>query len=250
MRTSLALRSALAAAALATGGLLVTVGAATAAAPPTDPSELDLEQILAALTPEQIACIAQAGADLGADANAAVQVLTDCGVSLDQLASLVPGADTFDVVASSEAGSDDGAADPAAVAAVLAAAGLDATDLTCISTGLDAAVTGDDAEALTILQGCGISLAEILQGLVAAGAAAPVPAVDTSATTVAAPPVDAAVNDMVTDMLTSMGIELTPEQITCFTEAVAGGVDSADTGALMTLLSECGISLTDMMPSG
>lgn len=257
MRTAFTLRTSLAAAALVAGGLLATAGAASAAPPtepPTQPIEIDLQQIMETLTPEQIACIAQAGADLAADPNSAVQVLTDCGVSLDQLATLVPGGESLDPAVSSEVGSDDGTVDPAAVAAVLAAAGLDATDLTCIGAGLDAAVTGDDAEALTILQGCGISLAEILQGLVAAGASAPVPAVDTPATpasTVAGVPADDAINNMVTDMLASMGIELSPDQIACFTNAVTtGGINSSDTGAVMTLLSECGISLTDMMPSG
>lgn len=255
MRTARSLRTPLVVSILAIGGIVASAGVSSAAAPPSDPVDIDLDQLAEVLTPEQITCIGtQFTPDLASDANAAIQVLTDCGVSMDQLVSLVPGGEVADPVSSSEVGSDDGAADPAAVAAVLAAAGLDATDLTCITAGLDAAVTGDDDEALTILQGCGISLAEILQGLVSVGGDAPVPAVDTPATTAATAATTAAgadpVNDAVASMLESMGLELNADQINCLTQAVsAGGVDTADTGSLMTLLSDCGISLTDLMSS-
>lgn len=249
---------------LAVGVVAASAGAAAAApgpasAPPTDPTDpidvdIDLDQLVDTLTPEQITCIgSQFTPELESDPNAAIEVLTDCGVSMDQLVSLIPGADVIDPVASSEVGSTpdtDDEPDPEAVAAVLAAAGLDAVDITCISAGLDAAVTGDDDEALVILQDCGISLAELLGGLVAVGGDAQGPVADTPVTSSPTGATGDPVTEAVTGMLTSMGIELTDDQISCLTEAVtAGGVNTADTGAIMTLLSECGISLSDMMPS-
>lgn len=46
-----------------------------------------------------------------------------------------------------------------------------------------------------------------------------------------------------------MGIDLTDEQATCLVEN-AGGLDTNDTGDMMSLLQECDIDLADLMPTG
>lgn len=148
------------AAAVAVVAVATTSSAMSSApAPPTDPVDtttddgLSVAALTEILTPEQITCIAgEFTPEIADDPAAAVRVLTDCDVSLDQLVALMPESETV--------------VDPDAVVTVLALAGLDTGTLSCLAAGIDAAPLADDAAALELLHGCGLGLAELLHGLV------------------------------------------------------------------------------------
>lgn len=148
------------AAAVAVVAVATTSSAMSSApAPPTDPVDtttddgLSVAALTEILTPEQITCIAgEFTPEIADDPAAAVRVLTDCDVSLDQLVALMPESETV--------------VDPDAVVTVLALAGLDTGTLSCLAAGIDAAPLADDAAALELLHGCGLGLAELLDGLV------------------------------------------------------------------------------------
>lgn len=151
--------AAVAVVAVATTSSAMSSAMSSAPAPPTDPVDATTDEGLSVaalteiLTPEQITCIAgEFTPEIADDPAAAVRVLTDCDVSLDQLVALMPESETV--------------VDPDAVVTVLALAGLDTGTLSCLAAGIDAAPLADDAAALELLHGCGLGLAELLHGLV------------------------------------------------------------------------------------
>ena len=254
--------AALAATVLGLGGLAGFAGSA-AASPPDEP--IDIGAILDILTPEQFTCIAQemmsvAEEDLGA----VMGVMEECGVTLDQLLEVATGQATVEESAPATGQTAVEEATPATTApgtgtpltgepdadtitAVLEHFGIGSDDLTCIADGLAAATPGDDNAALLVLQECGLSLSTILEAMALTQGAPTVPT-----TTIAGSDTPSATTgDMLTDLMIStfesMGMTITPEQAQCLGEAAMGGVDTTDMTAMMDLLGECGIEITDLL---
>jgi len=258
MRTSLFLVP-LAAAGIVAGAAGVAVAAddAPVAAPPTTtiPAAADFEAVMQVLTPEQLVCIAQNMGTIDAnDPMAAMAAMTQCGVTMDQLMQIATG-DVTGTTATTVAGTGavTGTPDAATITAVLGLIGLDATDLSCIASSMAVPPT-DEGTAYNVLATCQISLAELLQGIVAANAGAAVgPA---TPTTVAPVGTTGSMGNTMADMLVqqfaAMGMTLTPEQGTCLADQITSqNLDltsiASDQVALMNLLSSCNIQLTDLM---
>ncbi len=255
MRRSL-ITSVIAASVLTVGlaGGVVQAGNRDQAAPPDTVPGMEMLTGLG-LTPEQTQCLVDSAGDLDVEGmNAIMGLMTECGI--DPMALVAGGAPTPEPAVGTETSVlDDAAAiDPDTAAAVLTMLGLDQTSTQCIANGLLAADAAgpDEEDSLLLLQDCGLTLDDLLAGVVAlselAGSA------DSPATTevVGAPTTAgegiASDNPMVTqiqDMLSQQGIELDEDQVSCLVDNV-GDLDPNDAAAAMAVFESCGISLTDL----
>ena len=217
--------------------------AAVAAAPTTVP--FDLGSL--GLTPEQLTCLtSNVGAiDLN-DMTSIMTLMTQCGINpLD----LVTGGTSPTLPAVGTETSVPGAA--ADLAGILKTMGIDEVSADCIENGLLGATSLGDTEALGILQSCGLTLSDLLTGVVAinemvVSGSVPTPtlaAVPTTASgvTTASP----LVQQLIDSIREQYGIELTPEQASCLLDNISG-IDPEDLSAMLTLMEQCGISLSDL----
>jgi hypothetical protein len=257
MRTTL-ITSVLAASVL-TLGVAATAGASESGAggqvatPTTVPFNLDSLN----LTPEQMDCLfANSGNTDLQDMTAIMDLMTQCGINPLDLVSgattpTVPGIPTTSPGAVPTV--PGGTLDPTAAASVLAMLGVDPSLAQCIQAGLAAAVSpGDDNEALVILQSCGLTLNELLAGLVAvntlaSGANTVIPSVPTvpGIPTTASATVSPIVQQLIDTVQTQYGVTLTPEQATCLLDNISG-LDPEDVNAMLALMEQCGISLDQL----
>jgi len=263
MRTSL-ITSVIAASVLTVGlaGGVVQAGNSDPAAPPDTIPGMDMLSGLG-LTPEQTQCLVDSAGDLDLeDMNAIMGLMTECGI--DPMALVAGGATTPEPVVGTETSVVDDAAaiDPDTAAAVLTMLGVDPTSAQCIADGLLAAdAGGTDEDSLLLLQDCGLTLNDLLAGVVALNELAAGSADATATTEVGAPTLSTEVgspttagegiasdNPMVTqiqDMLSQQGIELDEDQVSCLVDNV-GDLDPSDAAAAMAVFESCGISLTDL----
>ena len=258
--------SALAASAL-TVGLAATVAQAgggrdPAVTPTTVPAIPELEDLSnLGITPEQSQClIDNATATDTSDLNALLALMTQCGIDpMDIAGGLDPSVEPLDpavITESTKPGESVGTeqVDPVSVASVLAGLGLDQIDLQCIEDGLTTAVPGDDNAALTMLQGCGLTLSGLLAGLaglddtVGAVDVPTVPSVGSPTTVGIAAGSQGAIVEQIQQMLIDQyGIELTDEQVNCLVDNL-GSLDMNDMNTTVAVFESCGISLTDLAP--
>lgn len=239
-----------AAAASAAGGTAVAVPSTIPGLPGLD----GLDGL--GVTPEQTQCLLENadGIDLN-DLSSMLDLFTQCDFNPTDLLTVTP-TDLDPVVASiavTEASSSEsvpsGGLDPVAVSAVLDALGLDAATLGCIDDGLSADVP-DDEGPLGVLQGCGLSLGQLLAGAVGLSGemagAADIP------TTEAGPPSDPtdteselAIVMQIQRLLTDQGIELDDDQVGCLVDNLAS-LDLGDLNATLAVVESCDIGLTDL----
>ena len=255
MRTSL-ITSVIAASVLTVGlaGGVVQAGNRDPAAPPDTVPGMDMLSGLG-LTPEQTQCLVDSAGDLDLeDMNAIMGLMTECAI--DPMALVAGGATTPEPAIGTETSVlDDAAAiDPDTAAAVLAMLGVDPTSAQCIADGLLAAdAAGPDEDSLLLLQDCGLTLDDLLAGVVALNELAAGSADAPATTEVVGAPTTAGEgiasdNPMVTqiqDMLSQQGIELDDDQVSCLVDNV-GDLDPNDAAAAMAVFESCGISLTDL----
>lgn len=219
--------------------------------PPTDPS-FDLDEVMSQLGPEQLGClITNIGALDTNDLSGIMDLMSQCGIDLMDLVSGDSGAEPGVVTETAPPVPLTGALESAA--AVLAVLGVDATSAQCIEDGLFAAASpGDDNEALAILQSCGLTLNDLLIGIVAvndaaSGASSDVfgpddTAMSTESDIASDNPFVAELQQMLED---DYGITLTSEQSACLLDNV-GSLDTADIGATLQVMEDCGITLADL----
>lgn len=254
MRTSF-ITSVIATSVLTVGlaGGVVQAGNSDPAAPPDTVPGMDMLSGLG-LTPEQTQCLVDSAGDLDLeDMNAIMGLMTECGI--DPMALVAGGATTPEPAVGTETSVlDDAAAiDPDTAAAVLTMLGLDPTSAQCIADGLLAADAGaTDEDSLLLLQDCGLTLNDLLAGVVAINELAAGSADAPATTEVGAPTTAgegiASDNPMVIqiqDMLSQQGIELDDDQVSCLVDNV-GDLDPNDAAAAMAVFESCGISLTDL----
>ena len=204
------------------------------------------------LDAEQTQCLTDNAADLDLnDMNAIMGLMTECGI--DPMSLVAPTGSTPD----SEGGTEttvagDDTVDPAAAVAVLAMFGVDPTAAQCIEDGLTSSPATDE-DALAVLQGCDLSLTDLLTGFVGLNSLAGGAEADAST-----PPDDSAPagtgeavasdNPMVgqiQDMLAQQDIELDDDQVTCLVDNI-GDLDLSDMTASMAVFETCGISITEL----
>ena len=198
------------------------------------------------------------GVDLN-DMTAIMNLMTQCGIDPLALGTGVgtptvptPGVATTLVPVT---GTGTATIDPADAASIMLMLGVDPTAAQCIESGLLAATSpGDDNEALTILQSCGLTLNDLLIGVLAVNDLAagtgvtPTLPVASGVPTTAGVAVDNPLVQQLIDLVRDQyGIELTPEQATCLLDNVTG-LDPNDMAATIAVMEQCGISLSDLSP--
>lgn len=258
------MRKALIASTFAAAGLIAVAGGVAVAddtdrdPAPASPTTMPGGDIFSSLglTPEQGQCLVDnmSGVDLN-DITAMTELISECGITMDQLADIsmddlnlsdVPGVPT-----SSDDSIEPSDEEPVAVVDVLAAIGLEAADLECIESGLaDAtAAPGDETAALELLETCDVSLIELLQGLVTLDADGPTegPAT-TGSDDVVTSEAATSENPMVAqlqEMLAQQGIDLDADQVSCIVDNF-DQLDLSDMNSIATVLETCGVEVADL----
>jgi hypothetical protein len=209
------------------------------------------------LTPEQGDClVANVGSVDINDITALMELMTECGISTDQLAeigSTITTAAAIEDVETTVAASLPSDIDAATASAVLALLGIDQTAVDCLVSGSIGAPL-DDAAAEQVFVGCGVGPAQVLEAIVAlntlAGAAGPVESVVDIAVT-SGPPVTSgnAMVDLLLEQLASQGINLDAEQGQCLLDNLSD-FDPNDMAAMAAVFETCGIEIADLLPSG
>ena len=250
--------------ALAALGVGVSAGALAASEPATPnpaaaPTTTNPLEFLASLglTNEQIGCLVANGANLDTeDLTQMMNLMMQCGIDVMDLvanmgntATTVVGGTPSTTIGAVTLPATIGSLDPADIRAVLTLIGLSEADIACLATGLQA-TSGADDEALTVLQGCGLSLDALLLGIINADTIAGGGKPDVTATTlaVAVPPTTVASSgdpmvDMIQQQLAALGITLTNEQVQCIVSNL-GDADPNDPTVMMNVLTQCGVSLS------
>jgi hypothetical protein len=208
------------------------------------------------LTPDQGACLVTnvGSVDIN-DMTALMELMTECGISADQLAeigSTMTTAPATDDSTAAVADSLPADIDPATASAVLALLGLDQTAVDCLVSGSIGAPLDDDA-AEQVFVGCGVGPAQVLEAIVAlntlAGAAGPVESVVEVVSS--APPVTSgnAMVDLLLEQLAAQGINLDATQGQCLLDNLSD-FDPNDMAAMAAVFETCGIDIADLLPSG
>jgi hypothetical protein len=208
------------------------------------------------LTPEQGDClVANVGSVDINDMTALMELMTECGISADQLAEIgsatattAPATDSSTTAASLPTDID-----PATASAVLTLLGLDQTAVDCLVSGSIGAPL-DDAAAEQVFVGCGVGPAQVLEAIVAlntlAGAVGPVePVVDVVATSGPAVTSGNAMVDLLLEQLAAQGINLDATQGQCLLDNLSD-FDPNDMAAMAAVFETCGINIQDLLPSG
>jgi hypothetical protein len=215
------------------------------------------------LTAEQGQCLVEniGSVDMD-DMTALFEVMTQCGITLDQLMQIgqqtgttlpaIPDAST------PQGGPDSSVAiDPASATAALDALGLDPVDVECLAAAATPSAPADEAAAERIFQACGVGPLQVLEGILALDAAAgggtEVTRTTQTATTlgVATPATvletGNAMLDILLGQLAAQGIILDPEQGQCLLDNISD-LDPNDIMAIAAVMETCGIELSDIAP--
>jgi hypothetical protein len=210
------------------------------------------------LTPEQGDClVANVGSVDINDITALMDLMTQCGISVEQLAQIGTSATTTapatgDTTSTAVEASVPVDIDATSAAAVLALLGLDQAAVDCLVEGSIGAPL-DDAGAEQVFVGCGVGPAQILEAIVALdslAAAAPVESV-VEIVAESAPPVTSgnAMVDLLLEQLAAQGINLDPTQGQCLLDNISD-FDPNDMSAMVAVFETCGIDIADLLPSG
>jgi hypothetical protein len=204
------------------------------------------------LTPEQGDClVANVGSVDINDMTALMELMTQCGISTEQLAQIgtsmttTTGDSTTTVAAAVPGDIDAGTA-----SAVLALIGLDETAVNCLVEGAVGAPL-DDAAAEQVFVGCGVGPAQVLDAIVALNALALAAPVDTGAEPATTPAVTSgnAMVDLLLEQLAAQGINLDATQGQCLLDNISD-LDPNDMSAMVAVFETCGIDIADLLPSG
>jgi hypothetical protein len=240
------------------GGAVYAAGddAAPAAAPTTTIPGSDIFADMG-LTPEQSDCLVAnvGGIDMN-DLTALMELMTQCGISTDQLLQI--GEDALETTLPGETATTTALPaeiDPATAAAALALFGLDQETIDCLVAEASVGVGApDDATAELAFFNCEVGMAQLLAGIIALDTAASGAAPADSATvTVAAeePAVTSgnAMVDLLLEQLAAQGINLDAEQGQCLLDNISD-LDPNDMSAMLAVFETCGIEIADLLPSG
>lgn len=252
--------AALAAAGLAGGAVYASSPDASPGAAPTTTVGTDIFNDMG-LTPEQGDCLVAnvGGVDMN-DLTALMELMTQCGISTEQLLNvgedaLAPDTTASEVTPTLEV-TPPADIDPAAAAAVLELLELDATTVDCMVAEAEAAAPTDDATAEEVFITCGVGPLQVLNAIVALDAAAGdavATAVDTATVTVA--PTGSVVSsgnpmvDLLLEQLAAQGITLDAEQGQCLLDNISS-LDPNDMTAMLSVFETCGINVADLIPGG
>jgi hypothetical protein len=244
-----------------TGGMVNATGTADPASPPDTTPGSDIFADLG-LTPEQTQCLVESAGNIDtSDLTALTNLMSECGISLEQLMQIGQETETVATVEAvpetvgPPASEPSVEIDPAAATAALAALGLDQTAVDCLVAEA-ATATPDDPGAEGAFNACGVGPAQLLAGIVAlaeagTGSDAAPPA---TAEVAEAPPGSVASTgnpmvDMLLEQLAAQGINLDAEQGQCLLENIAD-FDPNDVTSIANVLQTCGIELSDIVPGG
>jgi hypothetical protein len=260
--------AALTLAGLAGGAAYATESGASPATPTSIVPGLDIFADMG-LTPEQGDCLV---ANIGSvdinDMTALMELMTQCGISTEQLLEIGQTATESSLPAVTETSALEEAPppaelDPVTVAAVFALLGLDQTAVDCLVAEAEAVAPADDATAEGVFVTCGVGPLQILEAIVALDAQAgvvDVPA-DTSTVTIAPPAtVDVvgseptatsgnAMVDLLLEQLAAQGINLDAEQGQCLLDNLSD-FDPNDMASVLAVMETCGIDVTDLLTGG
>jgi hypothetical protein len=231
-------------------------GASPAAPTTTAVAGMDVLSDLG-LSQDQLLCLASSFGEIDVNDSAAMSdLMTQCGITVDQLlqinqliASTLPVETTTAAVASVAPVEIDAET----AAAVLAVFGLDKTAVDCLVGQAATLPPDDDAAAEAVFIACGVGPAQILAGVVALDAAAAGEVVaDTTDTTVAGAPPSTTGNamlDFILAQLASRGINLDAEQGQCLLDNISD-LDPTDAAASLDVFETCGIDITELVSGG
>lgn len=234
MRTKI-IRSVIAAASLAVGLAAGAASVTAAAQPASAPPDIDLDALMAVLTPDQMVCLATNSMNVDPDDVTAVfGVLEECDIDIADLMTAAGGT-----------GADIGTGIGEVVSS-LAAIGIDEVAEACIASAVAVTPPADDNAALEILRGCDVSLLDVVT-LIGGGSVGAGPDVSTGTPSVGSD------NPLVAQMAAELANEfpnLDEAQLTCFaTEAVdnLAAFMAEDVTTIMAALTACDIPLTAIL---
>jgi hypothetical protein len=251
---------------LAGGVASASDSGASPAAPSTTLPGMDVFTDLG-LTPEQGQCLVD---NIGSvdtdDMTALFDVMTQCGITMDQLLQIgEASATTLPAVSAPSAPAvavSSIAIDPASAAAALDQLGLDPVALECLAAASTPSAPADDAAAELIFEACGVGPLQVLEGILALHTAVGggttattiTPTTLTATTLSVATPATVtetgnAMVDILLQQLAAQGIILDPEQGQCLLDNISD-IDPNDFTAIAAVLETCGIELSDIVPGG
>jgi hypothetical protein len=248
--------AALAIGGLAGGAVFAAESGGAPATPTTLAPGLDIFADMG-LTAEQGEClVANVGSVDINDMTALMELMTECGISTDQLAQIGSSMSTVlatDDVPTTVAASVPADIDATTASAVLALFGLDQAAVDCLVSGSIGAPL-DDAAAEQVFLGCGVGPAQVLEAIVAlntlAGAVGPVESVVEVEVATSGPPATSgnAMVDMLITQFEASGITLDAEQAQCLLDNISE-LDPSDLAASLEVFTEtCGIDITQLIP--
>jgi hypothetical protein len=248
----------LALAGIAGGAAYAAESSGAPAAAPT--STLPGQDILTSLGlgPEQIECLAAnfGSADMS-DVTALTEVMTQCGLTMDQvfqigqavISTTVPGA----AVPASPESTPPAELDSATVAAVFEVMGLDEATVACLVEGASTAAPTDDQSAELVFIGCGVGPLAILEAIVALDAQSgaivtedSVVVEDTVTGSLEPPASVASSGNAMIDLLLE---QIDPAQAQCVLDNMPE-FHVEDLLASLDVLETCGIDITELIPGG
>jgi hypothetical protein len=217
------------------------------------------------LTPEQAEClVANVGAVDMNDLTALMALMTQCGISTEQLLQIGQTSDTTTVpegtVAASPESTPPVELDSATVAAVFEVMGLDEATVDCLVEGASTAAPTDDQSAELVFLGCGVGPLAILDAIVALDAQSgaivteDLAVVEDTVTGSLEPPASVASSgnamvDLLLEQLAAQGINLDATQGQCILDNISD-FDPNDMASVLSVLETCGIDIADLIPGG
>jgi hypothetical protein len=210
------------------------------------------------LEPEQIECLA---ANLGSvdmnDQTALTDVMTQCGLTTDQISQIgqaIISTSLPEATAATTLESIPPAAfDPATVAALFELLGLDEATVDCVVSETEFAEPTDDAAAEAVLNNCGVGPLQVVEAIVALDAQSGAfvtedsVVVEDTVTGSLEPPVSVASSgNAMVDLLLE---QLDPAQAQCVLDNMSE-FDLDDLLASIDVLETCGIDITELIPGG
>ena len=204
------------------------------------------------LTPEQGDClVANVGTVDINDITALMDLMTQCGISADQLAQIGSQSATTEPGIAEPATTEPVDIDAATASAVLALLGLDQTAVDCLVSGSIGAPL-DDAAAEQVFVGCGVGPAQVLEAIVALNTLAAAAEVDTVTDVLdSAPPVTSgnAMVDMLHQQLAAQGNHprrgagsMPPRQ------HLRASIRTTCRRSLAVFTETCGIDIAELIP--
>ena len=241
------------------GGAVYAVDseASPEAAPTTTTAATDIFEQLG-VTPEQSEClVANVGSVDMEDLTALMDLMTQCGISTEQLLQIGQSGATTEsslvVETITSESSPPGELDPDTVTAVFALFDLDQSAVDCLVGEAETVAPTDDATAEGVFITCGVGPLQVLEAIVALDAAAGDvdTALDTPAISLA--PTESvtssgnAMVDLLLEQLAAQGITLDADQGQCLLDNISS-LDPSDMSAMLSVFETCGISVADLVP--